>query len=250
MVKARSVKELELLRGSGEITSIALKKVLANIKVGITGLELERIAADEIKKLGGDLAFPTVQGYKWASCITVNEEIVHGIPDNVQIKYGDVVSVDLGAVFKGWFTDAAWSVLVGEDNEKKRFLKVGEEALWKGIDQAIVGNRVGDISAVIQQVVEGAGFSVVRSLVGHGVGRALHEEPEVPGFGAAGQGLKLEAGMSLAIEVIYTQGLPEVILDRDGWTIISADGSLGGLYEMTVVVGKSKPEILTDWRSI
>lgn len=249
MVKVRTKEELVLMRESGRINALALKSVLENIKVGVTGLELDDIATREIEKNGGKLAFPIEPGYKWATCITINEQVVHGIPTNSQIKMGDVVSIDIGTVFKGWYSDTAWTVLVGKDEEKRRFLKVGEEALWLGIKQAVEGKKVGDIAFAIQSKVEGSGCGVVKSLVGHGVGSSLHEDPEVPGYGKPGTGMVLKAGMTLAIEVIYTQGDPEVVIEEDNWTISSRDRSLGGLFEMTVVVGRDKPEVLTDWRT-
>mgnify|MGYP001575364069 CR=1 FL=1 len=247
----------KLMRMSGRITGAALKKVLEKLKVGVSGLELDKIAEDEIKKLGGELSFKTVKGYKWTTCITFNEQVVHGIPTERKIREGDLGSVDLGVVFKGWHTDAAWSVLVEDGRwkmedgeEKKKFLKVGQEALWLGIEQAVEGKRIGDISEAIQKKVEGEGYSVVRSLVGHGVGRDLHEEPEVPGYGRAGTGMELRKGMTLAIEVIYAAGKYDVVLEQDGWTVSSADGSMAGLFEMSVIVGKEKAEVLTDWRKI
>lgn len=249
MVKSRSEEELDLMRESGRITGAALKKVLANVSTGVSGLELEAIVEQEIKSLGGQISFQTVEDYKWATCITVNEQVVHGIPTNRRLEEGDIVSIDLGTVFKGWHTDAAWSVVVGEsESEKKKFLSVGEEALWLGIKQAVDGNKIGDIAEAIQSKVEGAGYSIVRSLVGHGVGKELHEEPEVPGYGKKGTGLTLKKGMTIAIEVIYNMGGKEVVLEDDGWTISSADESLAGLFEMSVIIGDRKAEVLTDWR--
>lgn len=247
----RSKSELVLIRQSGKISAQALKEVLKKIKGGVRGLELEEVAEKVIKKLGGESSFKTVQGYNWTCCITINEQVVHGIPTERKIKEGDLVSIDLGAVFKDWHTDCAWTVLVGQNSEsKKKFLKAGEEALWDGVAQAKEGNRIGDISAAIQSKIEGAGYHVVRSLVGHGIGRSLHEEPEVPGYGEKGKGPILKVGETLAIEAIYTEGTPEVALEKDGWTLSSADGSLAGLFEMTVIVGKRKAEVLTDWRKI
>ncbi len=249
--KIREDLKLSLMRKSGEITAAALKKAIKNIKVGISSLELNNIIDVEIKRLGGQLSFLTVPGYKWASCVNFNEQVVHGIPTDRKVQEGDLVSIDLGAVYKGWHTDAAWTKLVGDpsvspqDDDKRRFLEVGEKALWKAIAKAIEGNRIGDISSAIQQEIENAGYSVVRSLVGHGVGKALHEEPEVPGYGEPGLGLELKAGMTLAVEVIYTMGQKEVVLDQDGWTIKSADNSVSGLFEMTVAVGKDQAEVLT-----
>lgn len=249
MVKVRSAQELELMRESGRINALALKTVLENIRVGVTGLELDGIATRQIEKNRGKLAFPTEPGYRWATCITINEQVVHGIPTNREIKEGDVISIDIGTIFKGWYSDTAWTVLVGKDPEKEKFLNIGEEALWLGIKQAVEGNRIGDIAHAIQSKIESYGYGVVKSLVGHGVGEKLHEDPEVPGYGKPGTGVILNAGMTLAIEVIYAQGDPEVIVKEDNWTISTRDGSLGGLFEMTVVVGKDKPEILTDWKN-
>ncbi|MBI2019553.1 type I methionyl aminopeptidase [Candidatus Daviesbacteria bacterium] len=248
--------EQKLMRQSGVIAAKALKRSLESIKVGVTELEVDKEVEKEIYKNGGDISYKTVQGYQYATCITVNEEVVHGIPADRKFEGGDLVSVDLAVMYKGWHTDCAWSILVEEkgeidsDREEKiRFLQVGEQALRDGIDQATEGNRVGDISAAIQKRVEEAGYSVVRSLVGHGVGKSLHEDPEIPGFGIKGKGHLLKSGMTLAIEVIYTKGDHEVVLGQDGWTFSSADGSWGGLFEMTVIVGKEGAEVLTDWKN-
>lgn len=251
-MKARNSYEQKLMKKSGEIAAKALKKALESIRPGITGLEVDKITKEEILKLGGDTSYKTVPGYRYVTCITVNEQVVHGIPKDRKFVSGDLVSVDLAVMYKGWHTDCAWSILVGESadqKEKRNFLEVGQQALWAGIDQAVDGNNVGDISYAIQTKIEEAGYQVVRSLVGHGVGRSLHEDPEIPGFGTAGHGPLLKNGMSLAIEVIYTQGANDVILDEDGWTFKTADGSWGGLFEMSVIVG-DKPEVLTDWRSV
>lgn len=249
-MKLRNTYELTLMRKSGEISAKALKRALKEVKVGVSELEVDKITESEIYKLGGSLSYKTVPNYKFATCITVNEQVVHGIPTDRKFVSGDLVSVDLAAAFKGWHTDCAWTILVGKDLEKEKFLLVGEQALWEAIAQAVDGNRVGDISYAIQAKVERAGYQVVRSLVGHGIGRSLHEEPEIPGYGMKGTGMILKAGMSLAIEVIYAKGTHEVVLQEDGWTFKAADGSWAGLFEMTVIVGKEKAEILTDWRNL
>lgn len=251
----RTPTQIELMRRSGKITASALKKVINAAKPGVSLLELEEIAMGEILKLGGKPSFATVPGYSWGTCLTLNNEVVHGIPRPINLKNGDVLSCDVGTVLDGWHTDAAWSILVGhesgvKDQEKEKFLKAGEQALWHGIAQARSGSKIGDIGASMQKVVEGAGYSVVRSLVGHGIGRKLHEDPEVPGFGKTGKGLPLKKGMTIAIEAIYNAGNHEVILEKDGWTISTKDGSLGGLFEMTVVVGNEEAEVLTDWRKV
>lgn len=253
-VATRSFQELELMRHSGEITAKALKKVIKAAKVGINLKELDRVAEDEILNLGGGSSFKTVEGYFWTTCLTVNDEVVHGIPrGEVILEDGDILGIDLGTVYQGWHTDAAWSVLVGGTEtkryrDKERFLKTGEEALWKAVGQAVAGNRIGDISHAIQTTIERAGYNVVRALVGHGVGEKPHEDPEIPGFGKENTGMELKPGMTLAIEAIYTAGGYEVYQKEDGWTVASEDGSLGGLFEMTVVVGREKAEVITDWK--
>lgn len=266
-VAVRNLKQLGLMRRSGIITATTLQVVIQSAKPGVSLVELDRIAQEQVLGLGGQPSFKSVPGYRFTTCLTLNDEVVHGIPRPIKLAEGDILGIDLGAVYKGWHTDAAWSIMigspayakasvgkqkseVGDRVEKEKFLKIGEEALWQGVSRAVEGKRIGDISEAIQTVIENAGYSVVRALVGHGVGKALHEEPEVPGFGQAGTGLELQAGMTLAIEAIYTAGDFEVVLRDDGWTITSADGSLGGLFEMTVVVGKEKAEVLTDWREV
>lgn len=244
-MKSRNSYELSLMEKSGRIAGAALKKALDKIKEGVTELEIDKVAQEEIYRLGGDLSYKSVPGYKFATCITVNDQVVHGIPTARQFEVGDLVSVDLAVEFRGWHTDCAWSILLGKDPKKEKFLKVGEEALWNAVGKALVGNRVGDISHAIESKIEGAGYSVVRSLVGHGVGKSLHEEPEIPGYGDSGKGALLKSGMSLAIEVIYTMGSHEVVLDSDGWTYSTQDKSFAGLFEMSVIVGKERAEVLT-----
>ncbi len=245
MIQTRTNQELGLMRKSGQITALALKKTLDSATSGVSLLDLDKIAEGEILRLGGKPSFKTVPGYNFTTCLTLNEEVVHGIPRKIALKKGDVLGIDLGTVYQGWHTDAAWSTVV--DSEPSEFLKVGEAALWAGIDKAIAGNRVGDISFAIQSTIEPK-YSVVRSLVGHGVGRELHEEPEVPGFGSVKEGPLLKENMTLAIEAIYTEGTKDVSLLADGWTVKSEDDSLGGLFEMSIIVGKDKAEVLTDWR--
>lgn len=243
---------LDHMRQSGFITAMALKKVIQHVRDGVSLKELDRVAESTVLSLDGKPSFKTVPNYCWTSCLTVNDEVVHGIPREIVLKEGDVLSVDLGAVYKGWHTDAAWTVIVGKggDKEKERFIQVGEEALWKAVGRSYEGNRIGDISAAIQTTVEGAGYSVVRSLVGHGVGRSAHQEPEIPGFGRKGTGMRLQSGMTLAIEAIYTAGGAKVYQKEDSWTIATEDGSLGGLFEMSVIVGRGQAEVLTDWRKV
>ncbi len=237
------------MRKSGIIAASALKKAMEEIKVGVSEIEVDKLVEEEIYKLGGELSYRSVPGYKFATCITVNEQVVHGIPTERKFVEGDLASVDLAVTYKGWHTDCAWSILLGDDPEKKKFLQVGEQALWDGIAQALDGKRVGDISNAIQNKVEGSGYKIVRSLVGHGVGRSLHEDPEIPGYGMAGVGMILKRGMTLAIEVIYGKDTSEVGLEEDGWTYSTLDKSWAGLFEMTVIVGKDTFEVLTDWKT-
>lgn len=250
-VPTRNDQELDLMRQSGQISAQALKRTIEAAKPGVSLLDLEKVAEEEILRLGGGSSFKTVQGYFWTTCLTLNEEVVHGIPRDIKLQDGDILGIDLGAVYQGWHTDTAWSVLVGQGtDEKRRFLKVGDKALWAAIDQAIDGNRIGDISSTIQKNIEGAGYFVVKNYIGHGVGKSPHEEPEIPGIGKPATGLLLREGMTLAIEVIYTQKKGEVTETEDGWTVAAGKGNLGGLFEMTVVVGKKKAEVLTDWRAV
>lgn len=248
----KSSEELDLMRKSGQISAKALKKTIDSAKTGITLKHLDQIAENEIKNLGGKSAFKSVPGYNFTTCLTVNDEVVHGIPRDITLNRGDKLSIDLGSIYKGWYTDVAWSIFVGRTlkDHPGPFLKVGEQALWAAIDKAIPGNHIGDISVAIQDIIEGSHFSVVRSLIGHGVGKALHEPPEIPGIGVAGEGLVLKEGMTLAIEVIYTGGGSDVSLSSDGWTVVTSDASLGGLFEMTIIVKKDAPEVITDWRFI
>lgn len=250
-VGIRTSEEIANLKISGEITAKALKKTVESAKVGISLIELDKIAENEILKLDGQPSFKTVPGYFWTTCLTLNEEVVHGIPRDIIINDGDVLNIDLGAVYKGWHTDAAWTIVVGNSSpEKKRFLSIGEETLWAAINQAKEGNQIGDISSTIQQNVEGAGYSVVKSLTGHGIGTQPHEEPTIPEFGRPKTGLFLKSGMSLAIEVIYTQGKGDLYQKEDNWTLASIDKSLGGLFEMSVIINKGKADVLTDWRKV
>lgn len=248
-MKPRTPHELEYFRKSGEISARAMKKALKAALPGVNLLELEKIARGEIEGSGAKCAFETVPGYNFATCLCLNEEVVHGKPRDITIKKGDILTIDLGAQYNGWCTDMAWSIQVGGGESK--LLKIGEEAMWAGVNMAVEGSRVGDISSAIQEVVEKkGGFKVVRTLVGHGIGQKLHESPEIPGFGRAGEGALLKSGMTLAVEAIYTESSSEVKLSSDGWTYISRDGSLAGMFEMSLTVGEGRAEVVTDWRRV
>lgn len=244
----KSEEEIKLMIASGKIASLALKKVLEYAKPGVKCSELDEIARTEIVKQGAQPSFTTVDDYKWTICTTINDQVVHGIPTDRVLEDGDVLSVDIGALYNGYHSDMAISVPIGQiSKDKQKFLKVGSQTLKDAIANVQVGNYIGDISSTIQEKIEFAGFSVVKNLTGHGVGRELHEDPMIPGFGKKGIGQKIEENMTLAVEVIYTEGSGEVIVEKDNWTISSADGSLGGLFEQTVLVKKGGPIVLTPY---
>ncbi len=235
------------MRKASAIVAEALNAIKEFISPGVTTKDLEQIAEDIIKRRGGKPAFKGYRGYPASICVSVNDEVVHGIPStSVILKHGDIVSIDLGVVYDGYIGDAAITVPVGEITEEaKRLLEVTEKALYIGIQEAKVNKRVSDISNAIQRYVESHGFSVVRQFVGHGVGKQLHEEPQIPNFGPPGKGPKLKEGMTLAIEPMVNAGKYEVYVLDDGWTAKTADGSLSAHFEHTILIKRGGPEILT-----
>lgn len=240
--------EIEIMKVSGEICARTLKKVLANIKPGVKCSKLDKIAGQQIEKQGAKASFKTVEDYQHTICTTVNEQVVHAIPTDRILKEGDIIGIDIGILYNGFHTDLAITVPVGKISKStKKFLDIGKQTLKKAIEKAKVGNTIGDISATIQNQIEKAGYSIVRNLTGHGVGQDLHEEPMVPGFGKKGSGPKLLANMTLAIEVIYTEGSGEVVIENDRWTITSKDKSLAGLFEQTVAISQNGPIVLTPY---
>lgn len=242
----KSSQEIELMRKSGDVATGALRRVLAEVREGITTLELDKIAEDYILSQGAKPSFKTVEDYKYTTCINVNEGLVHGLPTNYALKKGDLVSIDLGALLEGYHSDLSYTVEV-ESNAEKMFLDAGQRALEAGIFEFREGNTVGDIGEAMQKVIEAAGYTVSRDLVGHGIGRELHEPPYVPGYGKAGKGAKIADGMVFAIEIIYQKGNYEIAIAEDDWTIVTADGSLGGLFEKTVGVVNGEPVVLAGW---
>lgn len=214
------------------------------VEPGVKLSEIDKIVDDFIVNKGAKPGFKTVEGYDFATCININEGLVHGVPDDYKLKEGDLVSIDLGVFLDGWHSDLSYTVEVGT-NKHKKFLEVGKNALKAGIEAFRTGNTLGDIGNAMQSIVEDTGYSVSRDLVGHGIGKNLHEDPYVPGYGVSGQGPKLKEGMVFAIEVIYQKGDPEMKIIDDDWTIVTKDGSLAGLFEETVVLTKNGPEILT-----
>ena len=246
MIIRKGHAEIERIAKAGALVAETIAHVSAGIQPGQTTLELDRIADDFIRSHGG---IPTSQGYKGyprAICISVDDVVVHGIPDETVVEDGSLVTIDVGVTLDGAIADSAYTFAVGAiDPESQRLLDVCQEALAAGIGEARLGNRVGDISYAVQTVVEGAGFSVVKSLVGHGVGRHYHEDPHVPNFGEPDRGPRLSEGMTIAIEPMITMGRPEVFLAEDGWTIATSDGSRAAHFEHTVAILPDGPRILT-----
>jgi methionyl aminopeptidase len=246
MIIRKSPREIEKMAATGALVAETIAHVGALIRPGVTTEELDDAAGSFIRERGG---VPTSQGYKGypkAICISANDVVVHGIPDELVIDDGDLVTIDVGVTLDGYIADSAYTFGVGDiDTEDQRLLDAGQEALAAGIAEAVVGNRVGDVSHAIQEVVEGAGFSVVRSLVGHGVGRHYHEDPHIPNFGEPGRGPRLSEGMTIAIEPMITAGSSDVRVMDDGWTIRTADGSMSAHFEHTVAITADGPRILT-----
>lgn len=237
------------MKEGGRIAGTSLSKVLKSIEVGMTTLEIDRIAEEQIGLLGGKPSFKGFEGYKYATCININNGVVHGVPkSSTKINEGDVVKVDLGVYYKGFNTDTAATIVVGQDKDlaqKSKFVDVGRKTLFQAIDACHVGGRIGDISSAIQRSIEGAGYSVVEELVGHGVGKSLHEDPQVPGLGTAGSGPLIKEGMALAIEVIYTTRKSQLVLESDDWTLTASNATIAGLFEHTVSLSNNGVEILT-----
>ncbi|OGH24326.1 MAG: type I methionyl aminopeptidase [Candidatus Levybacteria bacterium RIFCSPLOWO2_01_FULL_39_24] len=257
MINLKTKEEIEIMRAGGKILADVLFEVLKHVRVGVSELELDQLAEKLILNKGGEPGFKKVEGYKHTICISTNDVVVHGIPTEYKLKEGDVIGIDCGVYYKGFHTDMAQTLRVSTQNSKlktqnynkiDKFLQAGEKAMWKGIKAAKPGNRIGDISKAIQGVVEGQGYAVVRSLIGHGVGKELHEDPEVPGFldDPALETPLLKEGMTIAIEAIYNMGKSDVVYSgNDGWTIKSKDGSLSGLFERTIAITRQEPIILT-----
>jgi methionyl aminopeptidase len=246
MIIYKSQAEIDLMREAGAILAETLLRLQSIARPGVTLLELDREADKFIRARGCIPGFVGYQGYQNAICTSVNDQVVHGIPTNRKLREGDLLSLDAGLIYRGFWADAGLSVGIGRvAPEAQRLMDVTRESLDIGIDKAQVGNRIGDISAAIQQHVERAGFSVVRQFVGHGIGRDMHEDPQVPNFGIAGRGPLLKPGMVLAIEPMVNAGGPDVALLGDGWTVVTVDHSLSAYFEHSVAITPDGPEILT-----
>ncbi len=251
MILIKSKKEIDFIRESCKIVAETLQMCKAYAKEGITTGELDKIAEDYIRS---NDAIPAFKGYSQGNapgfpgtiCASVNEEVVHGIPGNRVLKNGDIISIDVGVLKNKYYGDAALTVAIGEiSDEKKRLMEVTEKSLYKGIEAAVAGNRIGDISYAVQEFVESNGFSIVRELCGHGVGRYLHEEPQIPNFGPKGKGPVIKNGMTLAIEPMVNAGKHFVDVAKDGWTVFASDRKPSAHFEHSIAIIDGKPEILT-----
>ncbi len=249
MIIIKSLQEIELMRQAGQIVAKVLQELSRVIEPGLTTRSLDSVARRRIAKCQAEPAFLGYMGFPASICVSLNEEVVHGIPDHRRLKKGDIVSIDVGVRYKGYCGDAAASFPVGEVSSlAERLLKVTEESLRQGIAKAYPGNNLYDISAAVQAYVEAAGFSVVREYVGHGIGTEMHEEPQVPNFVPLGKGPVLEQGMVLAIEPMVNAGGWEVETQDDQWTVVTRDGSLSAHFEHTVAILEDGPDILTSYR--
>jgi len=249
MVAVKSDREIDLMRRAGRMLGQVFESLEPRIKVGISTKELDTIAEVVIRSLGGKPAFLDYKGFPGSICASINEVIVHGIPGDRVLIDGDIIGLDIGVEFQGYYSDAAATFAVGNISDTAgRLMKVTEASLYLGIDKARPGNRISDIGHAIQTCVEDENFSVVRAFVGHGIGSSVHEEPEIPNFGPPNAGIKLEAGMTLAIEPMVNEGTHLVSILEDGWTAVTRDGGLSAHFEHTVLVTKKEPEILTKWQ--
>lgn len=251
MICLKTEEEIELLRENNLLVSATLAEVGRHIKPGVTTRQLDKVAEEFIRSHGAVPGFLGYGGFPATLCVSVNENVVHGIPSDYALKEGDIVSVDCGTVMKGFYGDSAYTFAVGNiDSEVRRLLNVTKEALYKGVAQAKAGNRVGDISAAVQEHAETNGFSVVRELVGHGLGRDMHEDPEVPNYGAKGRGPLLKEGMVICIEPMINMGVKNVVFERDGWTVRTRDRKPSAHFEFAVAVRKEGADVLTDFSII
>lgn len=248
MLYYKTKEEIELIRISSLLVGKTLAEVAKHIKPGVKTIELDKIADQFIQDHGAKAAFKGYDGFPNALCISVNSAVVHGIPNNYELKEGDIISVDCGVVKNEFYGDSAYTFGVGEIKpEVQKLLDVTKASLYAGITQAVNGKRIGDIGEAVQQCAESAGYSVVRELVGHGIGRSLHESPEVPNYGRKGKGTLLQTGLVIAIEPMINMGRKEVLRDKDEWTIKTADGKWSAHFEHTVAVQKDKADILSSF---
>ena len=248
MIKLKNSEQLELMKKAGRITGEALYLAGEAVKEGVSTLMLDKIVRAHIESQGAKPSFLGYAGFPASACISVNDEVIHGIPSAKKIlKEGDIVKIDVGAFYKGFHGDSARTYAVGKISaEAEKLIKATKESFYKGAEKAVIGNRIGDISSAIEEHVLKNGFSVVRNYVGHGVGHDLHEDPEVPNYGVSGRGARLSAGMTLAIEPMVNVGTYAVKVLGDRWTVVTADGKLSAHYENTVAITENGPLMLTE----
>lgn len=243
-------KHEKMISGGKKLGEI-LNELVKYSKVGTNLLDIEKRAQELIVLAGGTPSFMTVADYKWATCLCVNEEVVHGIPRDYLLKDGDILTIDVGLLYQGYHTDTATSLIVSNNpslnTDHQKFLETGREALNKAIKQAVAGNYVGDISKTIEEIITQSGYSIIKSLVGHGVGKTLHEEPQIPGFLQTPKQYtpKLTSGQTVAVEVIYAMGKGHILTEPDGWTMVTRDGSLSAVFEHSLEVGNEQAYVLT-----
>ena len=252
MVVYKTDEQVELMRESALLVSRTLTEVAAMLKPGVTTKEIDKLIGAFIKDHRATPSFLNYKGYPFNSCISVNDVVVHGFPNNKELKEGDIVTIDIGIIKNGWHGDHAYTFAIGDPGEKvMQLIQVTKEALYKGIEKAVAGNRLGDISYAIQEHTEKKhGYGVVRELVGHGLGRSLHEDPQVPNYGRRGTGPKLKEGLVLAIEPMINMGKKEVYTEADGWTVRTSDGKPSVHFEHNVCIRKGKADILSDYSII
>ncbi len=247
MIHKKTHEEIKIMREGGSKLGTILQNLLSFAQPGVRLLDIDTEADRLIDASGGTPSFKTVSGYKWATCLCVNEVVVHGIPTPYVLKEGDVLTIDAGLIYKGFHTDTAWTKIVGAADSP--FLKIGQEALAKAIDLARIGKRVGDISASTQGIIEGAGYSLVKTLVGHGVGHELHEDPQIPNYlrGAIENTYQFQGGETIAIEPIYVMGQGAVVYENnDGWTLATRDRSIAAVFEHSIAITENGPIVLTE----
>lgn len=247
MVNLKSQREIEKMGKAGKLLASCHREIAKRVKPGVTTAEIDRFVDDYLKDHGATPEQKGYEGFPFATCASINDEICHGFPQDTPLKEGDIVTIDMVVNLNGWLADSAWSYRVGKvSDEAERLLDTTKESLYAGIEQAVIGHRLGDIGYAIQSLAEPRGFSVVRQFIGHGIGSNMHEEPQVPHFGKAGKGLRLKEGMVLTIEPMLNTGAYEAKTDENNWTARTIDGGLSAQYEHTVAITKDGPLILTD----
>ncbi|GIM44474.1 methionine aminopeptidase [Collibacillus ludicampi] len=246
MIILKTKEEIAMMRQAGKILAACHQEIAKRIGPGVTTWEIDQFVEKYLQDHGAIPEQKGYRGYPYATCASVNDVICHGFPSKTPLKEGDIVTIDMVVNLNGWLADSAWSYAIGKVSETaERLLKVTKEALYRGIEKAVVGNRIGDISHAIQSYAEAEGFSVVRQFIGHGIGRNMHEGPEVPHFGSPGRGPRLKEGMVITIEPMLNVGTYHAMIDEDGWTARTVDGSLSAQYEHTIAITNEGPQILT-----